>query len=177
MELSGKTLGLVGYGRIARRTAEIALAFGMQVLVWYHRGKPETAPDNLTFVDLETLLSRADFISLHVPLTQATEGMINADRIALMKPNAFVINTARGPIIDEEALAHALNTNKIAGAAVDVVSKEPIVAENPLLKAKNCTITPHIAWAPIEARQRLMQVATDNLKAFIAGHRLNRVDH
>lgn len=176
IELAGKTIGLVGYGRIAQRTAQIARAFGMKVLVWHHQGK---STDDSDLVDLDTLMRASDFISLHVPLVMGQGGthhLIHKNNLALMKPTAFIVNTARGPLIDEQALAEALNAGNIAGAAVDVVSVEPILATNPLLTAKNCLITPHIAWAPKEARQRLMGLAYENLLAFVHHRILNRVD-
>nr|WP_320023446.1 D-2-hydroxyacid dehydrogenase [uncultured Draconibacterium sp.] len=173
-ELAGKTLGIIGFGQIGQAVARIALAFGMKV-IFNNRSKKTTALDALQ-VDLDTLLNTSDFISINCPLTNENQGLINKTSIAKMKPTAFLINTGRGPLINEQDLADALNNDKIAGAGLDVLSEEPALPENPLPKAKNCFITPHIAWATLEARQRLMQIATDNLKAFIDGNPINVVD-
>ena len=177
MELSGKTIGIVGLGQIGQRVAEIALAFNMQVLA-YNRSKKDTFKNSTNFkwVPLEDLYKGSDFITLHLPLSKDTEGMINLSAINKMKPEAIIINTARGKLIHEEALAEALNELKIAGAALDVLSSEPPSEENPLLKAKNCNITPHIAWAAKEARGRLMDIAVNNLKGYINGKIINCVN-
>ena len=172
-ELAGKTLGIIGFGQIGQAVARIALAFGMKV-IFNNRSKKATALDALQ-VDLDTLLATSDFISINCPLTNGNQGFINKTSITKMKPTAFLINTGRGPLINEQDLADALNNDKIAGAGLDVLSEEPALPENPLPKAKNCFITPHIAWATLEARQRLMQIATDNLKAFIDGNPINVV--
>ena len=165
-ELEGKTMGIVGYGRIGRQTARIAEAFGMQVLWW---DKPPGVSS------LEQLLSASDVISLHVPLSAETREMINARTLALMKPTAILINTSRGPLIKENDLAEALNGNLIAAAALDVLSQEPPPASNPLLSAKNCLITPHMAWATAEARTRLMSSVIENVRAFLSGQPKNVV--
>lgn len=167
-ELAGKTLGIIGFGRIGQRTAELGAAFKMHILA---NSRSRSAQTSFPFewASIEKILSDSDVISLHCPLTSETEGMISADSIAKMKSGAFLINTARGPLIDEQALAHALNADRIAGAACDVVSAEPIRETNPLLTAKNLTLTPHIAWAAIEARKRLMKITAENITAFQAG--------
>ncbi|NDL66940.1 D-2-hydroxyacid dehydrogenase [Anaerotalea alkaliphila] len=176
MELDGKTMGIVGLGRIGTRTARIAQAFGMQVLVYARRPDPSMESDTLRFVDLETLYGESDVISLHVPLTKETEGMVNRESISRMKTGVLLVNTSRGALVVEEDLAAALKEGKVGGAALDVVSSEPVQADNPLLQAPNILITPHIAWAPKEARQRLMDVAVDNLRAFQAGNPINIVN-
>ena len=166
MELRGKTIGLIGYGEIAQATATIAHAFNMQVIYWNHRAK-EAQAEWAQQVSLEELYHQSDVISLHVPQTAETEQMINQEAIQQMKDGVILLNTARGGLLDEAAVAKALNAGKIYAAGVDVVSKEPMAADNPLLKAKNCFITPHIAWAPVETRERLMGIAVDNFAAFI----------
>ncbi|GGD03945.1 D-2-hydroxyacid dehydrogenase [Hyunsoonleella pacifica] len=176
IELAGKTLGLIGFGKIGRATAKIAKAFGMKILVHNRTVYPEFENDNLKFVTLDELLSNSDVISLHSPLTKDTNGIINKNTISKMKSSAFLINTARGPLVNENDLVEALNSEKLAGAALDVISEEPMKADNPLLNAKNCIITPHIAWAPKEARQRLMQTTIDNLKCFLEGRPVNVVN-
>ena len=175
LELSGKTIGLIGFGRIGRATGKIAVALGMKVLACDEH-ECEDGRQIGEYVELDYLLKNADVISLHCPLLPSTQGLINKENIAKMNDGAIIINTSRGPVIDEQALADALNSNKIAAAGLDVVSVEPIKAENPLLRAKNCIITPHIAWAPLEARSRLMNIAADNLKAFIDGEAANVVN-
>lgn len=175
-ELWNKTIGLIGFGSIAQEVAKLAQAFGMEVLVYARHPKPKLETDRLTFTSLEDLLRRSDAVSIHVPLNDETQGMINLDRLSLMKQSALLINTARGPVVVEKDLAAALNAGLIAGAAVDVVSKEPIRPDNPLLKAKNCIITPHIAWASFETRKRLLGIAVDNIKAFLSGAPVNRVN-
>lgn len=167
IELAGKTIGIFGFGKIGKATAKLAEAFGMQILVHNRTVYPEFENDNLKFVELNEMLANADFISLHSPLTPETNGVINKTNISKMKQSAFLINTSRGPLINEKDVAEALNNNQLAGAALDVISKEPMEEDNPLLGAKNCIITPHIAWAPKEARQRLMQTTVDNLQAFL----------
>ena len=168
IELAGKTMGVVGYGRIGRAVADIARAFGMQVLCCSAHGGKEQ-------VTLEEVIRRSDVISLHCPLTPDNAGMINAETISRMKDGVMIINTARGQLIDESALREALLSSKVRGAAVDVASVEPIRANNPLLGLDNCLITPHIAWAAYEARQRLMDTAVGNLAAFLEGHPINNV--
>lgn len=176
IELSGKTLGLIGFGKIGRETAKIATAFGLNIKVYNRTVYKEYENEHLKFVDLDELLCSSDFISLHCPLTTKTEGIINQHSIAKMKNGAKIINTSRGPLINEDDLANALNSGKLSGAAVDVISSEPMKANNPLLKAKNCIITPHIAWAPKAARTRLMRTATENLEAFLNGKPQNVVN-
>ena len=176
MELSGKTMGIIGYGSIGQRVAEIAHAFGMNVLVSSRTEKKLPDVGWISWVNREELFANADVISIHCPLFPETKGMINRETIELMKKTAFVINTARGGCIVEQDLADALNSGRIAGAAVDVVSQEPMKADNPLLTAKNIIITPHIAWAPREVRQRLLQIAGDNMGAFLDGHPINVVN-
>ncbi len=171
-ELAGKTMGIIGYGSIGSAVARLARAFDMTVLAYSRTPKPQEA----TFVSLEELLMQSDVVSVHLPLVDATRGLLSADHIAMMKQGAFFINTARGPIVDEQALANALNTGRLAGAAVDVVSREPVRDDNPLLTAKNCIITPHVAWAPIETRVRLVDLVAKNLSAFLAGNPINVVN-
>ena len=170
MELAGKTMGIIGFGRIGRATADIAKAFGMNVLAFdaYYKG-PETVP-------MDVLLKNSDVISLHCPLTDETRNMINQFTIAQMKDGVILINTSRGPLINEADLREALLSKKVYAAGVDVVSAEPIQKNNPLLGLDNCIITPHIAWAPKESRQRLMDVAVDNLRAFLSGTPQNVVN-
>ena len=173
-ELAGKTLGIIGFGQIGQAVARVGLAFGMKIL-FQNRSKKETNAD-FRQVDLDTLLVESDFISLNCPLTDENAGFINKSTIGKMKKSAILINTGRGALINEKDLADALNSGRIAGAGLDVLSTEPPKAENPLLAAKNCYITPHIAWATKEARQRLMQIAAQNLKAFINGTPQNIVN-
>ena len=175
IELAGKTMGIIGFGRIGQQTAKIAKSLGMNILA---TGSRETAQGRelAEYTDLNTLLQRSDVISLHCPLFPETQGIINKESIAQMKDGVILLNTSRGPLLVEEDVAEALNSGKIAAAAMDVVSKEPISADNPLLKAKNCLITPHIAWAPKESRQRIMDCAVENVKAYIAGAPINVVN-
>ena len=176
IELAGKTLGIVGFGRIGQATAKIAEAFGMAVL-FNNTGKSTgLESDTCKYAKLDDLFAESDFISLHCPLLETTQGIINKENISKMKSGAMIINTSRGPLVVEQDLADALNSGKIGAAAVDVVSVEPILAENPLLTAKNCLITPHIAWAPKESRIRLMGTAVENLSAFLNGKPQNVVN-
>ena len=175
-ELSGKTLGIVGFGRIGRRVDRLASAFGMKVLAYAPRPKDAPRSEDFEFCSLERLLAESDCISLNCPLTADNSGMINAEKIGLMKPDAYLINTARGQLIDSAALADALNSGRIAGAALDVLDAEPPKPDNPLISAKNITVTPHIAWATVEARRRLMGVAAENVRAWLAGAVINRVN-
>ena len=168
IELAGKTMGLIGFGRIAQAAAQIAQAFGMKVLACRASGGEGT-------VSLETVLAQSDVISLHCPLTADNAEMINRESISLMKDGVLLVNTARGGLINEADLREALLSGKVAGAAVDVASVEPIGEENPLLGLDNCLITPHIAWASKESRQRLMDAAVENLRAFLEGHPINNV--
>ena len=174
MELAGKTIGIIGFGQIGQAVANIALAFGMKV-IFNNRSQKETALDARQ-VDFDTLLAESDFISINCPLTNENKGFINKETIEKMKPEVFLVNTGRGPLINEKDLADALNNGRIAGAGLDVLSTEPPSEDNPLPKAKNCSITPHIAWATFEARTRLMQIATENLKAFLDGNPKNVVN-
>jgi len=176
IELSGKTLGCIGFGRIGQATAKAAQAFGMNILAFNRSQDPSLESDSCKYASLDEVFAKSDIISLHCPLTPETDGLINHENIRKMKDGVIIINTSRGPLIVEQDLADALNSGKVATAAVDVVSKEPIVAENPLLHAKNCIITPHIAWAPIESRSRLMEVAVGNLAAFLNGSPINVVN-
>lgn len=175
VELAGQTLGIVGLGDIGGRVAAIARAFGMRVVAWT-RNPDKPAPGGVDWVPMEELYRESDYISLHCPLTRETENMVNADSLSRMKPGAVLINTGRGPLVDESALAEALNNGKIRGAAIDVMREEPPRSGSPLLSAQNCLITPHIAWATRAARQRLMDITVDNLKAFLAGTPKNRVN-
>jgi len=176
IELAGKTMGCIGFGRIGQATARIAQAFGLKVLAYNRSQDPALVSEACQYASLDEVFAKSDFVSLHCPLTPETRNMINKDTIAKMKDGVMVINTSRGPLIAERDLADALESGKVAGAAVDVVSEEPIAADNPLLKAKNCLITPHIAWAPEESRKRLMDVAVDNLGAFLKGTPINVVN-
>lgn len=176
IELAGKTIGIIGFGKIGYEVAKIADAFGMNILCNVHNPKPQPSFKNFKFVSLDELAKESDIISFHCPLTNETKGIVNNDFIAKMKKNSIIINTARGPIIDEQALADALNGEKIAGAAVDVLSCEPPKKDNPLLNCKNCIITPHIAWAGYETRVRLLDVVYDNLKSFLDGNPVNVVN-
>jgi len=174
VELAGLTMGIIGLGRIGQTTARLALDFGMKV-IYFDVEKSITPQVDAQAVDLDTLFQESDVVSLHCPLTDSNFRLVNEQRLKLMKPTAFLINTSRGPLIDERALADALNTGKIAGAGLDVLSREPPEADNPLLKAKNCYITPHIAWATRAARQRLMDIAVANIRAFLNGKPQNVV--
>ena len=176
MELAGKTFGVVGLGRIGRKAAEIAAAFGMKVIAAVGRRNMPREAEGIRIVDLRELFRTADVISLHCPLTPETKLMINAEALSLMKPSAILINTARGLLIDERALADALTGGKLAAAALDVLSVEPPPADNPLFNIPNCLITPHIAWATGEARQRLMDIAVENVRCFLNGEPVNVVN-
>jgi glycerate dehydrogenase len=168
IELEGLTLGVVGYGRIGQTVARLARAFGMYVLVSTRSGLKDL-PSGIQQVELEDLFARSDVVSLHCPLTPETKHLVNAARLARMKPTAVLLNTSRGALVDEMALAGALENGQIAGAALDVLAIEPPTAANPLLQAKNCLITPHIAWATRAARSRLMETAVANVRAFLRG--------
>ena len=173
-ELTGKVLGIIGFGRIGQAIAKIGDAMGMEVIFQNHR-KKENIPEYARQVSLEELLRNSDYISINCPLTADNQGFINKETLSLMKPDAFLINTGRGPLINEQDLADALNSGKIAGAGLDVLSIEPAREGNPLLTANNCYITPHIAWATKEARVRLMGIAASNLKSFMEGNPVNKV--
>ena len=172
VELAGKTIGIIGFGRIGQATGRIAAALGMRVLAHSPHESDEGRRIG-TYVDLDTLLRESDVISLHCPLNDSTRELINANRLSLMKPTSILINTGRGPLINEQDLANALNTGIIYAAGLDVLSEEPPRADNPLLTARNCFITPHIAWANFEARQRLIHILISNLKAYIDGKPVN----
>jgi glycerate dehydrogenase len=176
VELAGKTMTIVGFGRIGRKVGELAHAFGMEVLAVdvYQGAPPEYRP--FAFVDLQEGLRRADVVSLNSALTKDNQEMINAAAIAKMKPSAFILNAARGQLVNEADLAAALNAGRIGGAALDVVSTEPIHTDNPLLQARNCILTPHNAWASLEARQRLMQTTAENVASFLRGEPRNVVN-
>ncbi|MCR5080581.1 MAG: D-2-hydroxyacid dehydrogenase [Treponema sp.] len=172
IELEGKTLGIYGYGSIGARVARIAKAYGMKVIVNTRTPKEEIENP----VDVSTLFNESDFISLHAPLTDKTREVVNKSTLFLMKKTAYIINTARGPLINEKDVADALNSGKIAGYAADVVCQEPMSKDNPLLTAKNCIITPHIAWAATETRKRLQGVVVENIKKYLAGNPQNVVN-
>ena len=175
IELAGKTMGIIGFGRIGQSTGRIAKAMGMKVIAFDNM--PNDAGREIAeYVELDTLLSTSDVIALHCPLFPSTQGIINKENIAKMKDGVILLNNSRGPLVVEEDLADALNSGKIAAAGLDVVSTEPIRGDNPLLKAKNCIITPHISWAPKESRQRIMDCAVQNAKAFLAGAPVNVVN-
>lgn len=175
MELGGKTLGIIGFGRIGQAVGQLAKAFGMRVIA-YNRSQSEEGRQIAEYVDLDTLFAESDILSLHCPQTAATEKIINADSIAKMKDGAMLINTARGGLVDEPALAAALQSGKLHGAAVDVVSQEPMRGDNPLLATRKCIITPHIAWAPVESRQRLLDCVVENIRAYLNGTPQNVVN-
>lgn len=176
IELDGKTMGVIGFGRIGQQTARIAQALGMRVLAHDRSRNPALESDTLRYAERDELFAAADVISLHCPLFEDTRGLINRETIARMKDGVIILNTSRGPLVVEEDLAEALNSGKVYAAGLDVVSAEPIRADNPLLKAKNCIITPHIAWAPVEARARLLAIAVENLKRFLAHAPVNVVN-
>lgn len=176
IELAGKTMGIIGFGRIGQNTAKIAMALGMKILAYDVNKNLELENKNCRYVELDELLSNSDVIALHCPLFPSTEGIINKNIIAKMKDGVIILNNSRGQLIVEEDLRDALNSGKVYAAAVDVVSSEPIRGDNPLLQAKNCIITPHISWAPIESRRRLMDIALNNLKAFLEGKPVNVVN-
>jgi glycerate dehydrogenase len=174
VELAGLTLGIVGYGAIGRAVARIGRAFGMSIVA--HTEPPCAPEDGVEFAPLDEVFRRADVVTLHCPLTEASRNLVNARRLSLMKSTAFLINTSRGPLVVEQALADALNGGRIAGAGLDVLAVEPPGRANPLLTAKNCFVTPHIAWATRAARQRLMDIAVANVRAFLGGRPQNVVN-
>lgn len=176
IELDGKTMGIIGFGRIGQKTSEICQALGMNILAYSNSKRPELENENCKYVELDELLTNSDVISLHCPLLPETKGIINNNTIEKMKDGVMIINTSRGELIVEEDLKDALNNCKVAGAACDVVSTEPIQADNPLLDAKNIIITPHIAWAPRESRERIMAMAKDNLKSYLKDNPINIVN-
>lgn len=173
-ELHGKKMGIIGLGNTGKATARIAAAFGMQVCAYTSKPQPEL-PEGIRKMELDEIFRECDIVSLHCPLTPATKELVNAKRLAAMKPTAILINTGRGPLVNEQDLADALNRGVIAAAGLDVLSSEPPLYTNPLLTAKNCFITPHIAWATKEARVRLMDIAVENLKGYVKGEIVNNV--
>ncbi len=175
-ELDSKIIGIIGFGSIGRRVAKLAEAFDMKVLAYAPRPKDKGELKTVEFVDLDTLLKNSDIITCHCPLTEETKGMINKENISKMKKNAIFINTSRGPVVDEKALADALNSEKIKAACLDVLETEPALESNPLLKAKNCYITPHIAWAAHETRARLLKILEENIEAYLSGKPQNVVN-
>lgn len=176
VELAGKTMGIVGYGSIGRAVAKIAAALGMRVLGYSRSAALGSRDGEAEIVPLERLLAESDVVTLHCPLTEQTRELINRETLAGMKDGAYLINTSRGGVIQEEAVAEALRSGKLAGAGLDVLSTEPPKADNPMLTAPNCIVTPHIAWAPAAARSRLLGIAEANLRAFLEGKALNRVE-
>jgi len=172
IELANKKMGIIGYGAIGKAVGKVAKALNMEVLAY----SPSLDPKHPDRASMETIYKESDIISLHLPLTEQSRGMINRDTIAKMKDGVIILNTGRGPLVNEQDLADALNSGKVYAAAVDVVSVEPIKADNPLLKAKNIIITPHIAWAPLQTRERLLGMAIRNVEHFLAGKPINRVD-
>ena len=175
MELGGKTLGIIGFGSIGRAVGQLAKAFGMKVIA-YNRSECEEGRQIGEYVDLDTLFAQSDIISLHCPLFPETEKIINAENIAKMKDGAMLVNTARGGLLDENAVVEALESGKLRYAAVDVVSQEPMLADNPLLTSRKCIITPHMAWAPVESRQRLLDCVVENIRGFLNGKPQNVVN-
>ncbi|GAB3888793.1 D-2-hydroxyacid dehydrogenase [Spirosoma agri] len=176
IELADKTMGIIGFGSIGEKVADAATAFGMNVIGSKRHRTDQSHRKNFKWAEIPELLAQSDVVSIHAPLTPETQGLINKENLALMKPTAFLLNTSRGPLVVDQDLADALNNGVIAGAGIDVLSKEPPAADNPLFKAKNCLITPHIAWATKEARTRLMAITVDNLSAFINGNPVNVVN-
>ena len=176
IELSGKTLGIIGFGNIGKKVADIATVFGMNIIAASRHETDQSERKNFRWAEINEVLAQADIVSIHCPLLPETKGLINAESLKRMKRSAFLLNTSRGPVVVEPDLADALNNGIIACAAIDVLSIEPPAKDNPLFKAKNCLITPHIAWATKEARGRLMDIAVNNLAAFINGKRVNVVN-
>lgn len=175
MELAGKTLGIIGFGRIGQAVGRIARAFGMNVLA-YSRTEYPAGRQIGEYVSLDDLLARSDIVSVHCPLTPETQGLINATTLGRMRDGAILLNTSRGPVLDEAAVKEALESGKLRGAAVDVAAKEPIPADSPLLTAPNCIITPHMAWAPVESRQRILDCTVRSIRAYLAGSPINTVN-
>lgn len=175
IELEGKVLGIIGYGRTGQAVSKVAQAFGMKVIAYSPRIRKELENENMRYVELDQLFAESDIISLHAPLFESTRNIINKESISKMKKSVIIINTSRGPLVNEQDLADALNSGRIYAAGVDVVSEEPIKSNNPLLKAKNIFITPHIAWAPKEARIRLMNIAMENIESYLEGKPINVV--
>lgn len=177
MELSGKTMGIIGFGEIGKAVAKIAVCFGMNVIACAAHPRTESGIEGVTMATLDEVLSQSDVVSLHCPLTQENKGLICADTISKMRDGSIVINTARGGLVNEQDVTDSLISGKLRGFAADVLTKEPPVNGSPLFGAPNCIITPHIAWAPIESRKRLISIATENVRAFISGHPQNKVNH
>jgi glycerate dehydrogenase len=175
IELAGKTMGIIGFGDIGKKVADVASAFGMKIIANSRTRTDQTHRINFRWAPLEELLEQSDVVSLHCPLTPETTGLINKENLKRMKPSAFLLNTSRGPLVIDQDLADALNHDMIAGAGIDVLSKEPPLPGNPLFTAKNCIITPHIAWATKEARVRLMDIVANNAKAYVSGAPVNVV--
>lgn len=173
-ELAGKTMGIIGFGNIGRAVSRIALAFGMKVLAYTSKSQ-DALPEGVVKADMDGVFTGSDIVSLHCPLTDTTHHLVNAQRLAMMKPSAILINTGRGPLVDDEALAAALASHSILAAGIDVMTTEPPAASNPLLSVVNCFITPHQAWATTEARKRLLDIAAANIRAFLTGHPQNVV--
>ncbi|WP_308991255.1 D-2-hydroxyacid dehydrogenase [Mariniflexile litorale] len=176
IELAGKNMGIIGFGRIGQATAKIAQSFGLNILAYNRSKDVSLESETCRYVELDELFEKSDIISLHCPLLESTKGIINKNNMAKMKDGVMIINTSRGGLIVEEDLKEALDSGKVGHAAVDVVSKEPIEEDNPLLKAKNCIITPHIAWAPKESRTRMMNIVVNNLKAYLNGSPKNVIN-
>ena len=176
VELHGLTLGVIGFGRIGQQVARIGSAFGMQILAASRHRQHEPVDIRFSWATPDEIAARADVVSLHCGLNDNSRGMINGEFLSQMKPSAFLLNTSRGPLVDEAALAEALNNGELAGAAVDVASVEPITDDNPLLTARNCLITPHMAWSSLAARRRMMQTTADNIRNFLAGAPCNIVN-
>ncbi len=176
IELEGKTMGIIGYGRIGQRTGRAAQALGMQVLAYSPHKREHPENESFRYAEMEEIFTQSDVIALHCPLFPETEGLINKNSISRMKDGVIILNNSRGQLIVEQDLADALNCGKVAAAGLDVVSTEPIRKDNPLLKARNCIITPHISWAPRESRKRLLDIAVSNLKAFLEGAPVNVVN-
>ena len=176
VELEGKTIGIIGFGDIGKKVGDVATAFGMNILGNSRTQTDQSHRKNFRWADVKELLEQSDVVSIHCPLFPETKGLINKESLQWMKPSAFLLNTSRGPIIVDEDLADALNNEVIAGAGIDVLSMEPPSQDNPLFKAKNCLITPHISWATKEARTRLMQTTISNLKAYLGGNPVNVVN-
>ena len=177
IELSGKTMGIIGFGNIGKKVADIAIVLGMNVMAASRHHTDHSGRNNFRWAETKDVFEQADVVTIHCPLLPETKGLINAENLKRMKSTAFLINTSRGPIVVEQDLADALNNGIIAGAGIDVLSIEPPAKDNPLFKARNCLITPHIAWATKEARVRLMDIAIDNVAAFINGKPANVVNH
>lgn len=175
IELDGKTMGIIGFGRIGQQTGKIAKALGMKILA-FDKFENDTGRAIGEYVDLDSLLAQSDVIALHCPLFPDTQGIVNKDTIAKMKDGVIILNNSRGPLVVEQDLADALNSGKVYAAGLDVVATEPILSNNPLLSAKNCIITPHISWAPKESRQRIMDCAVENVKAYLSGKPVNVVN-